>query len=120
MSLALTVVKVARYLRDKEIILAVVASGNYVAGGDTINLTSLLNPSHFDDAVIGYPGKIEDYSIEQMPAGYGGEMIPGTNLTNWKLKITTTANTELAAGAYPAAITGDTIYLRFKGPKLRF
>ena len=120
MALALTVQKVTMDLRDKELSISAVASGNYTAGGDTVNLTSLLNPKNFSNALAGYPGKIEDFSIEQMPAGYGGELIPGTTLANWKLKIFTTSNTELGAGAYPAAITGDTIYLRFKGPKLRF
>lgn len=120
MSLALTVKKVNVDLRTKELIIAAVASGNYVAGGDTVNLANLLNPSNHGNASAGFPGTIDDFSVEQMPAGYGGELIPGTTLANWKLKITTTANTELAAGAYPAAITGDTIYLRFKGPKLRF
>lgn len=120
MALALTVKKVSVDMRSKEIVLSAVASGNYVTGGDTVNLTALLNPAYKENAIAGYPGLIDDFSVEQMPAGYGGELIPGTNLTNWKLKITTTANTELPAAAYPAAITGDTIYLRFKGPKLRF
>lgn len=120
MALALTIKKVAKYLRDKELILAAVASGNYVPGGDTVNLTNILNPNFVEGANVGFPGVIEDFSVEQMPAGYGGELIPGATLATWKLKITTTAGTELAAGAYPGAITGDTIYLRFKGPKLRF
>lgn len=120
MGLALTAVKADIGLRNKELILSAVASGNYVTGGDTINLTVIADPNHIGpNCQAGYPGKIDDYSVEQMPVGYGGELIPGTTLANWKLKIFTTSNTELAAGAYPAAITGDKIFVRFKGPKLQ-
>jgi hypothetical protein len=116
MALALTIKSVNTGMRKKRRLFKVAASGNYVTGGDTVNLASLLNPGFIGDANFG-SNNITDFAVEQCPAGYGAELIPGTTLANWKLKIFTTANTELAAAAYPAAITADAFYLSFSGDK---
>lgn len=49
--------------------------------------------------------------------GYEYVYVPGTTLANGKLKILTTANTEVTAGAMPATVSGDVISCRaeFRG-----
>jgi hypothetical protein len=49
-----------------------------------------------------------------------GKLIPGTNLTNWKLKVFQTGAVlvplaELTAAAYPAGASADVFTLRFQG-----
>ncbi|MDE2102973.1 MAG: hypothetical protein KGL39_37360 [Patescibacteria group bacterium] len=119
MALALSVLSVDTDLRKKEVVVKAVASGNYATGGDTVDLTAVTNPSNRIGGFFGYPGTIEDNSVEQGAGGYTAELVPGTSLSNWKLKIYSAPGTELAAGAYPAAITGDSFTLRFRGPKLQ-
>lgn len=41
--------------------------------------------------------------------GYTVTYVNGSNITNGKLKVLTAANTELAAAAVPANLSGDTI-----------
>lgn len=120
MALALTLNEVEVNLRHKDLYIKAVASGNYSTGGDTVNLTSISNPANKTNGTAGYPGTIVDYEVEQGAGGYTAELIPGATLATWKLKIFSAPGTELAAGAYPAAITADFFILRFKGPKLRF
>lgn len=125
MALAAAIQKVRVELRTKELIVQVTASGNYAAGGDTLNLSSATNPNNLSSANFGYPGKIDDYEVLSCPTGFTAELIPGTNLTNWKLKFGETGAAlsgplgEVAAGAYPAGISGGTVLLRFRGPKLQ-
>jgi hypothetical protein len=103
--------------RVKDRILKAVASGSYATGGDTLDLTNVANPNFKTDAKFGQNVAIEDWEVIQSPAGYGAELVQGATLATWKLKVFTTANTELGAGAYPGAITGDYFVLRFSGPK---
>lgn len=123
MALALSVVSVNHPQNKKELILKAVPSGNYAAGGDTADLATATNPKYLEDAQFGYPGTIEDYEVLSCPTGFVAELIPGSNLTNWKLKFSETGAAlsgplaELTAAAYPAALTGGTILLRFRGPK---
>lgn len=86
--------------------LALTFSGNYTTGGDTLDLTQITNPGYLPGGKqFGVlPKRV---TIDNEPDGYGLEWIPGSNLTNGKIRVTTTANVELAAGAYPAGITGD-------------
>lgn len=117
MSLAVTVLKSQKDLRSKKIKVKVVASGNYAPGGDTLNLQGATNPNFLTDATFGYPGTIDFYAVDQTPDGYTANLIPGSTLANWKLQIFSAANTELAAGAYPAGISGGSFELEFEGPK---
>lgn len=125
MALALAVQKVNVDMREKEIVLKATASGNYATGGDTVNLTTITNPNFKTNAVFGFPGDINEYEVLSCPTGYVAELIPGATLATWKLKFSATgaalsgALGEIAAAAYPAAITGGTVIVRFKGPKLR-
>jgi len=91
-------------------------SGSYSTGGDTFDLTTVMG-----QRVLGrvfQAGKAPLYGYAAGSGGYSFGVIPGTgaapNLANGKIKISTTAATELAAGAYPAGITGDAnIYATF-------
>jgi hypothetical protein len=116
---------VRRHLRSKELYVTAQAAGNYVSGGDTIDLTKNTVPIGMDSGGFGYPGTINTATVEDAPAGFTGKLIPGTNLTNWKLKVFQTGAAlsgplaELTAAAYPAGATADVFTLRFEGPKLR-
>ena len=85
----------------------VVASGNYSTGGDTIDLSQF--------PIIGSTQPpIGGTSWMDGLAGYDYVFTPGTALSNGKVKIfqqgaSAGAFPELAAGAYPGAVTGDTI-----------
>jgi hypothetical protein len=125
MALASATSAVRRHLRNKEIIIKVTATGNYVAGGDTLNLAANVQPVGMSDANFGFPGDITDYSVGNVPTGFAAQLVPGTNLTNWKMKVLQTGAglsgpfAELAAAAYPTAAKADTYTLHFSGPKLR-
>lgn len=124
MALALVTQRVRRHLRNKELIINVTPSGNYVAGGDTMNFTTLTALPGLGDAVVGFPANITDAVVLSCPFGYKAEIIPGTNSTNWKLKIEYTgaavssAFAELAAAAYPAGLlTPNYFQISISGPK---
>ena len=95
-------------------------SSNYATGGDTLDFTAMTKP-------IGCPGipASEHGSGIPLPTtvsiygknGYGLGYVPGTTAANGKVKITTASNTELAAGAYPAGLTGDVIYFQATFPR---
>lgn len=125
MALALTYYALNHDLRKKEIILKAVASGNYVNNGDTLNLTAATNPKNLGNACFGFPGVIEDYEVLTSPPGYQGQLVVGANLTNWALEVFQTGAAlsgplaQLAAAAYPGAITASFFLLRFRGPKGR-
>ncbi len=76
------------------------ASGSYSTGGDTLDFTSAASQI----AASAAP-------IQLWVGGSTGDAyswIAGSSLNNQKVKINTASNTELASGAYPARITGDT------------
>ncbi|HKS66887.1 MAG TPA: hypothetical protein VJR26_06585 [Candidatus Acidoferrales bacterium] len=85
----------------------ITASGNYTAGGDTLDL------SQFPAMASTQPPILGTARIDGL-AGYDYVFSGGSALNNGKVKIfqqgtSAGAFPELAAGAYPAAITGDTI-----------
>lgn len=89
----------------------IVFSGSYATGGETWNLTTF----------AGVPVKKQDPVAVGIwgAAGYGYGYVPVVNdLSTGKLKISTTAATELLAGAYPAGITGDVVMFEIVLPKL--
>lgn len=98
--------------REKAIRYNVVLSGAYVqavAGADTgevLKLEGAANPGLQANAFWGQKGPARVYNVTG-PAGYGVELILGGNPNHWLMKIFSAVGTELAAGAYPAAITGD-------------
>jgi hypothetical protein len=99
-----------------------VFSGSYttgIGGGDTIDWTNggvnSAVPSAQSFQTIGpIRTDVDDDgpSTGVLAAGGGYIIIPGTNLTNWKIKIFATAGTELGTGAYPSSVTSDTVLLR--------
>ena len=88
-------------------------------GGDTVNLQAITPTIGQMDATIGYPGIITHSEVCSSPAGAGALLVPGTTLNNWKLRIFTAENTELATGAYPAEILAGVFVLFLEGPKGR-
>jgi hypothetical protein len=119
MSLALTVQAVHHDLRTKRLYLIATPSGNYVTGGDTVNLQAIVPPFGKGDAMIGYPGTINESTVASAPAGYTAMLIPGATLNAWKLKVYSAPGTELAAAAYPAAILAGVFLFFIEGPKGR-
>ena len=86
-------------------------SGNYPAGGDTLDFTTVAD-------------KIPSTQIIQAFAesqnGNSGYYIPvqGSALNNWKLKCFLGGGTEITAGAYPASVTSDIVQLSLTARKL--
>ena len=117
MALALTVQAVHHQLRTKQLYLIATPTGNYTTGGDTVNLQAITPGLGMADSTIGYPGTIKESEVSSTPQGYGALLVPGATLATWKLKIYSVAGTELAAGAYPAAITGGVFVLFLEGVK---
>jgi hypothetical protein len=103
MALAATVTK--KWFDGKKmwVIVSIVASGNYATGGDTLNLQSIgiqSNQAPFYGAITG-----------QSATAYA--WVPGATQANGKVKCFQGALAEVAAGAYPGSITGDTIVGEF-------
>ena len=85
----------------------VVASGNYTTGGDSVDLSQ--NP-----IVASSQPPIKGTAWMDGIAGYDYVFQPGSALNNGTVKVfqegsSAGAFQELAAGAYPAAITSDSI-----------
>jgi hypothetical protein len=86
-----------------------VASGNYVTGGDTANLNSATWPVGSQNAVPALSGIQAGASYVNGSAGYSFCVIAGTNPTNTLVKINSAAATELTGGsAYPTGMLNDT------------
>ncbi len=87
-------------------------SGNYVAGGDTMDFTTVAD-------------KLTSTQIIQVftdsQNGNAGYYIPvvGTALNNWKLKAFTGGGVEVTAGAYPASVTTDIVQITITTRKLQ-
>jgi len=101
MSLALTVTSQWWDGKKIHVIGTVVASGSYATNGDTINFSGLGIKSSQS------PLRVDLISLN----GYGLAFAPASPpaQATGKMRVNTTSNTELAAGAYPAGVTGDTI-----------
>lgn len=98
-----------------ELFFQITASGNYATGGDTLDI----------EAITGAPGLAMPPNTRQLPmqvtvtgaAGYIYQFVQGTDNANAKLKVLQSAGSaaplaEIAASAYPAGVTGDTIIAR--------
>lgn len=114
MAVALNVNNAPRLGGDVLLLVLCTLSGNYpaAAAGETIDLTTVTNTLGKDiEGFFENPsaGGIFNASL----GGYDAALIPGTTLSNWKLHIWTSGGTELAAGAYPAAITGGNLIFQF-------
>ena len=87
MSLALTTQTVHHALRTKRLYITATPSGNYVTGGDTVDLTSVTASLGQQDATVGWPGNIKNYQVVSAPPGYTAKLIKGATLATWKLKV---------------------------------
>lgn len=93
-------------------------SGNYSAGGDTVNLTTITNPKLLSG---GRAGSLPTGArIVRYAAGYLAELILGATMQTCLLKIYSAPGVELAAGAYPAALAADFYEFELEGPKGSF
>ena len=85
----------------------ITASGNYATGGDTLDLSKF-------PAVAATQPPVQGTAWMDGLAGYDYVFSAGSAMNNAKVKIfaqgtSAGAFPELAAGAYPGAITGDAI-----------
>ena len=90
----------------------ITASGSYTTGGDTLDLT---NQSYIPSDAL--PKQVSIFTQTGVVFSY--TWILGSALNNGKMKIYQAGGTELAAGAYPAAITSDIIAFSAVFPKLQ-
>lgn len=121
MSIAVAVAKYSPAVNPDRVILKLTFSGNYVLGGDTVNL----NPASWSDpndvGVIGNPlnpPSIDPsvYSTTYTGSSVGGSVaiVPGTTLATYKLQQFVpggNAGVELSAGAYPAGILAGNCFI---------
>lgn len=113
MPLAFTPSSLPRRVGNAIIVVGrIVASGAYVAGGDTLDLSQI--PGLPTQQV---PDNADIVSNAAPNSGWEYGFVNGANLSNGKMQVlgqsgnqgAATVLTELAAGAYPASVTGDVI-----------
>jgi hypothetical protein len=102
------------YEREKLIRYSVTLSGAYVNAvrgsnvGEVLDVTKVLSPTTYQsNQSWGYKGPVRLYVLTPGNTGYGMTILPGADAFHWLLKIFSTVTGELAAGAYPAALTTD-------------
>lgn len=111
---------VQAFLRFITTIHKLILSGNYTTGGDTLDWTNGgVNSAVPSAQSFQSTGPVRCDICDNAPLGTtvlgkGGNyvVIPGTLLTNWKLKLFVTAGTEYTQGAYGADATGDSILIK--------
>ena len=113
MALAMSITSLQAAGQQIRVTFKLAASGNYSAGGDTVNFATATQDPTFQGMVaaleaLGAPVYMHIESNSGNIANLYFSIL-GTNPTNNKLKIITAYNTELGAGAYPGGVTGDTI-----------
>jgi hypothetical protein len=100
MPLAITITSIDAGADNIFVFGTLTASGSYTTGGDTLDFTT-----------AGTQIPASKVPVQAWVGGSTGDSygwLKGTALNNQKVKISTASGTELAAGAYPARITGDT------------
>lgn len=114
MSVASKGLALNRTRTDTTRVAALTLSGAYVALGDTVDLTLLTNPKGID-AMKQFSRVPDFFEVMNCPIAFNFQLITGVDNKSHKLKIwDEVAGTELAAGAYPAALTGaDAITIAF-------
>ena len=105
MAIALAITDIDNSGKSLYLTCTLTFSGNYSTGGDTIDFTTVAGKGYLGRTFQA--SKAPLYGAAYGTSGHSYGLIPGTTLANGKVKISTTAGTELGAGAYPAAITGD-------------
>jgi hypothetical protein len=107
MALAFTLVDTWDDGRRIHVAGTITASGSYATNGDTLDLSQ-------SPVVAATRPPVQGTAWMDGLSGYGYVFYPGTAMNNGKVKMfqqgaSAGAFPELAAGAYPGAITGDTI-----------
>lgn len=110
MAAAITVKSIQKAQSRVLVVFQVALSGNYAAGGDTLDFTAATLPA---GGVLPTQQAPELLTLGGQ-AGYLYAAAPGTGLSDSKVKVFEDAGAagelaELGAGAYPAAASGDTI-----------
>jgi hypothetical protein len=85
-------------------------TGSYPTGGDTLDLTTVsdkLSSSQIVQIVIDSLNGNNMYYVA----------VVGSALNNHKIKAFSAGGTEIAAGAYPGGVTGDTVQVRITARK---
>ena len=85
-------------------------SGNYPAGGDTLDFTQVADKLPSTQIVQAF-GESQNGNSGYYVA------IAGSALNNWKLKCFNGGGTEITAGAYPASVTSDVVQLAITARK---
>ena len=80
-------------------------SGSYVQGGDTLTFAGL----GIQSSLVPFAVQFESQIGTAAQALNNYTWVPGTTQANGKIRAFIGAVAELAAGAYPAAATGDLI-----------
>jgi hypothetical protein len=99
MPFAISITSVDAAADNVHIFGTLTASGSYTTGGDTLDFTT-----------VGSQVLASSAPVQVWIGGSTGDSyswIKGTALNNQKIKINSASASELAAGAYPARITGD-------------
>lgn len=91
----------------------VVLSGSYTAGGDTLDLSAYPTQSA---QIPVFAIFTEAPSATVAPSGYNLYYQPGTTPANGLIRITSSAGTEISAGAYAAALLAANVVLRAEFP----
>lgn len=86
-------------------------SGNYPAGGDTLDFTTVADKLASDQVLQVFADSQNGNSGYYVP-------VQGTALNNWKLKALLGGGTEISAGAYPGTVTSDIVQLTITARKL--
>jgi hypothetical protein len=119
MSIAITVDTVDA-IGNKVFVAGTLAfSGSYTTGGDTLNWTTATEQIAPSGSVIPSASQPMLVVIASQN-GNADAYVPvqGSALNNWLVKCIVPAGTEVAAGAYPSAITGDIVAFLALFPKL--
>lgn len=112
MSLAISVTESWFDGQRQHVVGTITPSGNYATGGDALDFTS-------QHKIKSPKGRVPTHVEIQGASGFAYRWVPGTDLATGKVKVLgqeptnatvgVIALTELAAAAYPAGVTGDTI-----------
>ena len=115
MANAVSILKYKSQFSPQDALVKVVRSGNYVDGGDPVNLnaSALSDPQGL--GVLGYPQSVPVTPVavdSEADQGYIATIVPGATLDAYKIQYWSAEGVQLGAGAYPAAISGGSLVLR--------
>jgi hypothetical protein len=99
-----------------------VFSGNYVTGGDTLDLTPIVQagvPTGALPVQIYVEGQGNTAGTSWTALGNYYAVVLGSALTGYKIQLWSGGGAQLAAGAYPATVTADKTTLSIVWRKLR-